>query len=87
MIDFSDFSSTISANVSAISPNFTTSTDYQSEDLADHDSVRRSPSWTVDGRTLEGSFSTVSKPNFASKYAFDSIFEALPEIYTMHSFA
>ena len=34
-------------------------------------------------QTLEGSFSAVSEPNFASKYAL----EALAEIYTMHSFA
>ena len=35
--------------------------------------------------TLEGSFSAVSKPNFASRYSFE--LKALAEIYTMHSFA
>ena len=34
-------------------------------------------------RTSQGSFSAVSKPNFASKYRW----KALSEIYTMHSFA
>ena len=39
--------------------------------------------------TLKGSFSAVSKPNFASKYALElgSIWKALAEIYKMHSFA
>ena len=32
-------------------------------------------------QTLEGSFSAVSKPNFASKYAFDSIFQALQDLH------
>ena len=32
------------------------------------------------GQTLQGSFSAVSKPIFASKYAL----QALAEIYTMH---
>ena len=37
------------------------------------------------GQTLESSFSAVSKPNFATKYALE--WKALAEIYTMHSFA
>ena len=39
--------------------------------------------------TSKGSFSALSKPNFASKYALElgSIWKALAEIYTMHSFA
>ena len=38
---------------------------------------------------LKGSFSAVSKPNFASKYALELAicWKALAEIYTMHSFA
>ena len=37
------------------------------------DEVERGPNETRGTRqTLEGSFSTVSKPNFASKYAFES---------------
>ena len=41
------------------------------------------------GQTVEGSFSAVSKPNFASKHSLElgSIWKALAEIYTMHSFA
>ena len=31
---------------------------------------------------LVGSFSAVSKPNFARKYAFDSIFQALQDLHT-----
>ena len=31
---------------------------------------------------LAGSFSAVSKPNFATKYAFDSIFQALQDLHT-----
>ena len=30
---------------------------------------------------LAGSFSAVSKPNFATKYAFDSIFQALQDLH------
>ena len=30
---------------------------------------------------LAGSFSAVSKPNFARKYAFDSIFQALQDLH------
>ena len=30
---------------------------------------------------LEGSFSAVSKRNFATKYAFDSIFQALQDLH------
>ena len=45
--------------------------------------------YTKSGQTLQGSFSAVSKPNFASKYSLElgSIWKALAEIYTMHSFA
>ena len=39
--------------------------------------------YTESGQTLQGSFSALSKPNFASKYSL----KALAEIYTMHSFA
>ena len=39
------------------------------------------------GRTLQSSFTAVSKPNFASKYASELARKALAEIYTMHSFA
>ena len=34
---------------------------------------------------LAGSFSAVSKRNFARKYAFDSIFQALPAVHTFAS--
>ena len=37
--------------------------------------------WTTSTRTA-GSFSAVSKRNFASKCAFDSIFQALPDVLT-----
>ena len=33
-------------------------------------------------QTLEGSFSAVSKPNFATKYSFFSIFRDLPDLQT-----
>ena len=33
-------------------------------------------------QTLQGSFSAVSKRNFASKYAFDSIFQPLQDLHT-----
>ena len=38
------------------------------------------------GQTLEGSFSAVSKPNFASKYSLElgSRWKTLAEIYKMH---
>ena len=40
------------------------------------------------GQTLQGSFSAVSKPNFASKYSLElGSTKAVAEIYTMHSFA
>ena len=32
--------------------------------------------------TLQGSFSSVSKRNFARKYALDSIFQALQDLHT-----
>ena len=35
-------------------------------------------------QTLQGSFSAVSKQNFASKYVFELGLKALAEIYTMH---
>ena len=45
--------------------------------------VRASPGWAAAprgiGQTLHASFSTVSKANFARKYAFDSIFQALQD--------
>ena len=34
------------------------------------------------GKFLAGSFSAVSKRNFARKYAFDSIFQALQDLHT-----
>ena len=39
--------------------------------------------YTESGQTSEGSFSAVSKPNFAKKMRW----KALAEIYKMHSFA
>ena len=41
------------------------------------------------GQTLEGSFSALSKPDFASQYSLELAicWKALAEIYTMHSFA
>ena len=41
------------------------------------------------GQTLQGSFSAVSKPNFASKYSLELAIcsKALAEIYTMQSLA
>ena len=38
------------------------------------------------GQTLEGSFSAVSKPNFASKYAFFSIFKLYKICTLLHHF-
>ena len=43
--------------------------------------------YTESGQTLQGSFSAVSKPNFARKYGENMRLKALAEIYTMHSFA
>ena len=37
--------------------------------------------WHLNGQTLEGSFSAVSKRTFARKYAFDSIFQALQDLH------
>ena len=35
--------------------------------------------WLQKSASLQGSFSAVSAPIFASKYAFDSIFQNLPD--------
>ena len=45
--------------------------------------------YTESGQILQGSFSAVSKPNFAHKYSLELAicWKALAEIYTMHSFA
>ena len=45
--------------------------------------------YTENGQTLQGSFSAVSKPQFASKYSLELAicWKALAEIYTKHSFA
>ena len=43
---------------------------------------------TESGQTLQGSFSAVSKPIFATKYSLELgpiRWKALAEIYTMHS--
>ena len=40
----------------------------------------------ADSQALQGSFSAVSKPTFASKYSSTHV-KALAEIYTIHSFA
>ena len=42
--------------------------------------------YTVSGQTLQGSFSAGSKPTVASKL-LSTLWKALAEIYTMHSFA
>ena len=72
------------AKVVCLEPMQSRKRTFQSLDLANHNSAYNAYNLGQRGmrQTLQGSLSAVSKRNFATKYAFDSIFQVLQDVHT-----